>query len=226
MTLRVHRKHRPMDIEKYHYNSYRDKTNPEDAGGMLNKEQTYRNLLRICIDLNVKSALDIGCSYGLLVEMCNTAGIDVYGLDFAIPELQNSHDRLRLSQAKFLYGSICDKAVLETIRQMDFEMIIMADTLRYLEAFESLEHSLTPRYFLIKEICNNSFVRHRRKGNTHDVRIWSPADLARLFGQYTFQRLYLPRFVYSLERPGGFTLRMVNALFPNYTALLHLKDMT
>lgn len=37
---------------------------------------TYRKIVSIIEDLGVNSVLDIGCSYGLLVEEANAKGID------------------------------------------------------------------------------------------------------------------------------------------------------
>lgn len=176
----------------------------------------YRKLADIASELGVRSLLDIGCSFGLLMELCNERGIDAWGVDLPIAELQQFHLELSHSHGKFYYGSVTD--LVDCWDPTQFEMVCLVNTLIHIPEAERLSR-LRPRYWLIKEVSANPYIRYRRR-RLPDVRLYAPNELLQMFSGYHIERLYPTRFIACLRRPSRAMCKVVNALFPSYTVLL------
>ena len=95
--------------------------------------------------------------------------------------------------------------------------IILLDTLRYMAEPQKLE-SLGAQNLIIKEVSGNPIMRHWRK-DQNDTALYTPAKLARSFPAYRLERIYAPRFLFSVSRPSPPTLATLS-LMPSYTAVL------
>lgn len=179
----------------------------------------YSRIISILSELGARRVLDLGCAYGILVELCNMVGIEAYGLDLPIPELQRFHDRLRYSQGKIVYCSLNRDSLPEQLMVQEWDVVVILDTLRYIESYASLTY-LKPRYWLIKEVTNNIYMRYRRRHNNLVVKLWSPGDLLELFKGYTLHVIYGTRFAFKATNPSRLSIFLYNAILPAYTAIL------
>jgi len=130
---------------------YKEKFSFDDTFQKLYQEERmvlYEQILKIIKELKISSLLDVGCSFGLLVERCNLEGIDAYGLDLPVDNLKKYHQNLPHSQGKFLYGSVNDNAFWETVKPKEFEALIILDTLRHISNPENLT-KLNYKYIII-----------------------------------------------------------------------------
>ena len=184
------------------------------------RAKVYRRISEILGDLGVKSSLDIGCSFGLLVEICNAKGIDAFGFDLPIDNLREFHEKLDYSKGKFIYGSIDDEAVLDTLRHKEVEAITILDSLRYFGRPELIEN-IGAKNLIIKEVSDNLYIRNQRKKmeTIPDLRLYTPVSLLEMFKKYKPIRIYVSKFILHINHPSRQTLNLVNYL-PTYTIVL------
>lgn len=188
------------------------------------RTKVYRKISEIAENLKIKSLLDIGCSYGLLVDICNARGIDTFGFDLPIDSLKQFHQKLEFSKDKFIYGSIDDEAVFHSLGQKGFEAVTIIDSLRYFEHPEFIRR-INARFLIIKEVSDNLYIRRQRKKveTIPDHRLYSPTLLLDVFNKYKALRIYLPKFILRVNNPGQTALKVINYL-PTYTIVLQRKD--
>jgi len=181
----------------------------------------YRHIVDILLMLNVTSVLDVGCAFGLFVDLANKCGIDAYGLDLPIDELKTFHESLSLSRGKFIYGSIEDNSIIDQIAEKQFQTIVLLDTLRYITHINWVSR-LNPQFIIIKEVNNNFVMRYTRK-NQFDVRLYSIFDLLKLFPSYKIFYLYSSKYIFALKNPSLPVILTIGRLLPTYTAILERK---
>jgi hypothetical protein len=184
----------------------------------------YEKILAIAQELHLRRLVDLGCALGMLVELANAAGLDAYGFDFPIGELMEYHRNLAHSQGKFIYGSLADKSLRQSFQDKDIDAFIILDTLRYLTEPQSLA-SLNAKYIIIKDLCDNYFIRRKGRNQRQavDLRYYRPLDCLKLFHNYAAHRLYPSKFLFSLNNPGYLALALINAISPTYTLILKHK---
>lgn len=181
----------------------------------------YEKLLSIIYSTGVHNALDIGCSYGQLVEAMNKNGIETYGVELPISVLMESHRELNNSE-KFLYGSVNDDVFLHTLRVRSYDLISLFHTLRYIKNPERLS-LLSPKYFLIQEVSNNILLRYLRKNDISDGNyLWSPSNLLNAFPSYFVRSIWSTKFLFKIDKPNMISSFFMN-LLPTYTILLEKK---
>jgi hypothetical protein len=110
----------------------------------------------------------------------------------------------------------------DELSQKKFELITVIDTLKYIEHMDQLL-SLEPKYFLVKEVCNTSFMRWHQEKSEKGIQLRSPTEVCRLFKGYVPIRIWPSKYVLTFERPGPTVLRLVNTLSPTYTLILKKK---
>jgi hypothetical protein len=178
----------------------------------------YNTIFRIVRELNVRTVVDIGCSYGLMVDLMNANDINAFGVDFPFDELKGFHKGLLHAKDKFVYGSMNEEEVIENISDIHPEAITIIDTLRNIEKPGNLSR-LDPTFIIIREVSDNRRVKRQRK-DEFDVRLYSPLDLLKVFSDYTPHRIYFCRYRLRIRRPPKFVLYAINAVFPSYTIVL------
>jgi hypothetical protein len=186
-----------------------------------NRRDLYNTIYHIVRDLKVRSVVDIGCSYGLMIDLMNANNIDAFGLDFAFESLKEFHKELTRSKDKFLYGSVNDEKVIEKIFDIHAEAITIIDTLRHIENPGNLRR-VDSQFIVIREACNNRRVKSQRR-NEFDVRLYSPGDLLKLFPEYRSYRIYFCNYRLTINRPPKAVLCAINAVFPSYTIVLRRR---
>lgn len=203
------------------YNKHRYERGYHDSGFsklyLEKRTNLYESVVRIINKLNCRTVLEIGCSFGLLVDRCNSEGIDAYGVDFDIDSLKEYHRTLGCKD-KFFYGSIDDNEVVQNLCFQDWDIVICLDTLRFLTTIDSF-HALNPNYLYLKESCNNRRVIESRK-NQKDFRLWSPLEIVNEFTDYFAYRVYLPRHLLSFRHPAPWLLKTINAVSPTYHLIM------
>ena len=185
------------------------------------RNRLYAEIFNIVRNLKISSLLDIGCAYGILVELCNTHGINAFGVDFPIDNLREFHDLLKYSKGKFVYGCVDDKDFIEKIANYKFSAIVILDSLRFFEKPENLNR-LGTELLIIKEVSNNFYIVKRRKSE-FDIRLYSPSECLKIFPEYYVFRIYSSRFLIRIDNPNLLYLNAINLLFPSYTIILRRK---
>jgi len=208
---------------------YKEKFSFDDTFQKLYQEERmvlYEQILKIIKEIKISSVLDVGCSFGLLVERCNLEGIDAYGLDLPVDNLKKYHQNLPHSQGKFLYGSINDGAFLETIGFKDSGALILLDTLRFIVHPENLA-ILNYKYIIIREVSNNFYIARLRKKQKDDidVKLYSPLECLKLFHNYYPFQIRFYHYSKNLNLPTKWGLFFINAIFPSYTLVLKRDDI-
>ncbi len=193
--------------------------NPEFRDTYLyRRTRLYEKVLQIVSAYGARSVLDIGCAFGQFVEICNASGIEAIGVDLPIDDLRRFHEQLPNSHGRFLYGDVGTDDVLEHLAQYEFDVAVILDTLRHIEGFYKIPR-IKAHVFLIKEASNTRRARKKQRIQA-PVRFWSPAEVADLFSDCTPDRIYAPKFLFHINRPGPLTLRTFNLLSPTYTIVL------
>ncbi len=186
----------------------------------------YKKVLNILKVLNVHSIIDFGCAYGLLVEMCNEAGMNAYGFDLPIENLIEFHKRLFYSLGKFVYGSINDEESAGDYILKNAEAFIYMDTLRCIVKTENIKR-FNPSYIIIKEISNNLYLKWERWGKKRltawGIRNYTPLECLSLFNNYYAYQIYPSKYIFKINDPSNFTLRLINTVSPTYTLVLKHK---
>lgn len=205
-----------IDIAQMYSELFSDNSNFQKVY-LIKRSKLYQKIVSILHELKVTSLLDIGCAYGLLVELANANGIDAYGLDLPIDNLMKFHSQLRFSKDKFIYGSLEDQSLIKEIAQKEFQAITVLDTLRHIEKFENL-NNLKAEMLIIKEVSDNYYMRRRRR-TQFDVKLWKPSDYEEKFPSYKISRIYSSKFLFKIKKPNGLILKAFN-LFPSYTIIM------
>jgi len=211
---------------------YKEKFSFDDTFQKLYQEERmvlYEQILKIIKELKISSLLDVGCSFGLLVERCNLEGIDAYGLDLPVDNLKKYHQNLPYSQGKFFYGSINEGAFLETVGSKvsgASGALIILDTLRNIVHPENLA-ILGYKYIIIREVSNNFYIARLRKNQKDniDVKLYSPMECLKLFCSYYPYQIRFYRYSKNLNLPTKWGLFFINAIFPSYTLVLKRDDI-
>jgi SAM-dependent methyltransferase len=185
--------------------------------------RVYKRILRVLADLPIRSVVDVGASYGLMVDICNEYGLDAYGVDFPLPSIIDFHATLKHAKNKFIYGSIEDEDTIDTLADKRFDAVVILDSLRYFENAVLL-NKISPRFFIIKEICDNNHTRQRRQKGEFDVRLYSPLSCSHLFPDYRIESIYASKHVASIPNPSNWMLSAYNVIFPTYTLVLAHQD--
>ena len=186
----------------------------------------YAAVLGILRGLGARSFVDVGCAFGLLVEMGNQAGLDAWGADFSIERLKAHHAALPGSKGKFVYGDIDNEpAAVAAIAGHRPDAAVALDVMRNLEHPENLDR-LGARHLVIKEVSDNWYVRLKRKEMKRipDVRLYSPDDCLDIFPGHGAHSIYPARLLFRISRPGKFWLWLVNQLSPTYTLVLEKRQ--
>ena len=211
-------------VEEY----YRERFNGDRAfqGIYLHSRLGHYIMIKKIIEgLNISCLIDFGCAYGLLVELCNEAGMNAFGLDLPIDNLMQFHNQLLFSKGKFIYGSINDSHTIDRIKLEDDNMAItILDTLRHIQYVENIKR-LKPRYIIIKENSNNCYIKKQVMKDQANLlsRLYSPLDCLRLFDRYNPYQIFPSKFIIKIMHPGTKMLRLVNAISPTYTLVLKRK---
>jgi hypothetical protein len=182
------------------------------------RDHVYDSVTRILGRLGVSQVFDIGCSFGVLVERLNAAGLDAYGVDLPLPELEQYHARLQHSAGKFYYGD-ATKIRLPVRRQNS--AILVLDSLRYFDGLGILEEH-GAQYLIIKENGSHSRTAHHRRPEDQ-VRFYSPADLLMALPAYEAHEIHATRYVFRISKPGPIVLKCFDHL-PSYTFVLLRRD--
>lgn len=184
----------------------------------------YLKLLNIVKDFKIKSIIDIGCAYGLFVEICNQSEIDAYGFDLPIENLQNFHQKLELSKQKFIYGSVNGDDFYNGNKLANVEAFSIFDVLRHILQPENLT-KLKTKYVIIRELSNNIYLRAGRKKQklNLDVSLYSPIQCLKLFNDYSPVQIHFYHYKLKINNPNFLTLWAINAIFPSYTLVLKRK---
>lgn len=205
---------------------YHDKFNNDKAFQVVylnERMKHYKEILNILKALNINSIIDLGCAYGLLVEMCNKAGINAYDFDLPIQHLMDFHNKLVFSVGKITYGSINNRQFSKDLNLKNVEALILLDTLRYLDKPETLKR-FDVDYILIKENCYNLHLKWDRRRNKesakHIIRDYTPSDCLSLFDNYYARQIYPSKYLFKINNPSTIALRVINAVFPTYTLVL------
>lgn len=208
-----------LQLEREYFKHYQD---PEfQRVYRASRARLYGEVISVAKALRVQSLVDVGCSLGLLVEKANETGMDAWGLDLDIPELRQHHKSLERSQGKLVYGSIEDPEIRKKINDKHLDMAVILDTLRYLSCPKDLEE-LGVKYLLIKEVCDNRLMRHKRK-TQWEKNLWSPLVLASELDSYEPVRIYGTRFSFKVDHPSSFTLKLLNIFTPTYTLVMRRR---
>lgn len=178
----------------------------------------YQFITKELLQLRVKSALDIGCSYGLLVDILNHYGVNAYGLDFPIEELQKYHRTLTCSD-KFFYGDFDQPETVHKLNTINWDAIICLDTFRYITNFNGFR-SLKVRHIIIKELTLNRWTKQQIRSSFD---LYPPVKLCQLFNDYKPVKLYPSKHILSIHNPTPAVMRLVNALFPSYILILERR---
>ena len=210
-----------VDIIKEYSNLYEGDQNSSKEY-LYKRISLYRKIVSIIEDLGINSILDIGCSYGLLVEEANAKGIDAWGLDLPIKKLQEFHSKLPLSKGKFIYGQVEDDSVIRQLVGKKFQGITLLDTLRNLKNTKNIL-KLEAQFIIIKEVSNNFYVRRKRRKAGIDFQLYSPYDYLKIFPEYSVLRIYSSKFLFHIEKPNFLCLKLMN-LLPTYTIVLKRKN--
>jgi hypothetical protein len=189
-----------------------------------NRREFYDSVLKIVQDSKVTRCLDVGCSYGLMVELMNQHNIDASGVELHIDELVEFHKGLPYSKGKFLYGSANDQGFIDSLGGTWPGAIAVIETLRYLEN-PGLLARLKPELIIIREISNNRRNRTKR-AQEFDIRLYSPVDLLQIFPEYECWAIYFFRSSLKINKPLGFVLHIINGVFPSYTVVLKRKTLS
>ncbi|MCX7829464.1 MAG: hypothetical protein N2445_00175 [Acidobacteria bacterium] len=188
---------------------------------LVDRMKLYMRIVKLMKSLDIKSALDIGCAYGLLVEAAVANGIDCWGLDYPIEELKNYHSKLPLSSKNFIYGSVEDEKQEEMLSKK-FEAVILLDTLRSLRDTKNIT-SFSPQYIIVKDACDNNKNRRKPIDSILSANLYGPNKLLEIFKNYEILFLYPSKFIFKLKKPSSVLIKMVNNLFPTYCAVLERK---
>lgn len=186
--------------------------------------RVYKRILRVLASLPIRSLVDIGASYGLLVEICNAYGLDAYGVDFPLARIMDFHATLAHARDRFIYGSIEDEEIVDKLANRGFDAVVILDSLRYFAHPSSLNR-IRPSFFVIKEVCNNNHTRKRRQEREFDVRLYSPLACSELFPDYRIARIYMSKHIASIPNPSKWMLSAYNAILPTYTLVLSHQDV-
>jgi len=177
------------------------------------RNRVYERIGSLIQDYGINFVVDVGCSFGLLVESLNQRGIDAFGVELDIPELRAKHAELQ-SAKKFYYGDAENFPVPVPARG---SAIVYVDTLRYIAA----PRSLFAEYIVVKEVGTGVWARYLRR-NAEDLKRRSPQDLLGNFPGYQMERLWSTRDIWGLSSPGLLARYAINQ-FPTYTAMLKRK---
>ena len=186
-----------------------------------NRFPVYRVILKIINRLKIKSAIDIGCAYGLLVEMLNENGVDAWGLDLPIENLQKIHQGFDFAKGKFQYGSASDPEIVQQVARRHFEAVIILDTLRYIGQPENID-TFKPEYIIVKE-NTDSFYRKLAKMKEKifmEEEVYSPHRCVELFSNYGAYEIYPSKYLFRVRLPGSLWLTLIDHIFPTYTMVL------
>jgi SAM-dependent methyltransferase len=183
----------------------------------------YIKMRDICRDLEVRSLLDVGCSYGLLVELCNEVGINAYGLDMPFETLKQAHELLNGSREKFIYGSV-DDGITKSLPIKHFDALVIMDTLRHIFKPEHIV-DLNANYLIIKEISDNRRNRVKAKDLIDRLQhpLYSPLRCLALFQKYYCYAIYPSKYLFKLNYPSKSILKIINLISPTYTLILKIK---
>ncbi len=208
------------DFKEFNFDRYIKLYSRGDTKKVYTEERLhlYQFISRVLLQLKVRSALDIGCSYGLLVDILNHYGVNAYGLDFPIEELQKYHRTLSCSD-KFFYGDFDQPETVLKLNTMNWDAIVCLDTFRYITNFNGF-CSLKARYIIIKELNLN---RWTKKQLPSSVDLYPPVKLCQLFSDYKPVKLYSSKYILSIRNPTPAVMRLVNALFPSYILILERR---
>lgn len=209
-----------LEFEEIYKNNYKNDNFKKVY--LEGRQNLYNKIFHITRALKVKSVLDIGCAYGQLIRMLNKAGVISYGLDLPIEELIQYHTNQ--NNSNIILGSIANPDIISRVSQLQVEMVIILDTLRYLEdkSIINFFKSMNPSFILIKEVSDSTVMRYMRR-NENDLRLVSPAAIRKLFPDYKVQKIYISKFLANLSYPNGILLKLVNLISPTYTLLLTRK---
>jgi SAM-dependent methyltransferase len=185
---------------------------------VCSRKPAFEKLLRAVRQHPCKRILDVGCAYGIFVEILNENGLESFGVDFDNLELRKFHSTLKYSAGRFFYGNLESEQLLSEIKQLNFDTVTVCHTLRYFSN-PSLLAELQPERFIIQEVANTTRTRKGRK-NEVDVALYSPVELVGHFPGYEIEDLYVAKFVAGFHRPGARLCRLVNMISPTYTAVL------
>ena len=186
--------------------------------------RVYNRVLRVLADLPIRSMVDIGTSYGILVEICNEYGIDAYGVDFPLAGIMDFHSTLKHARNKFIYGSIEEKDTVDQLANRGFDAVVILDSFRYFSHPASLNR-IKPSFFVIKEVCDNTQTRQRRQKREFDVRLYSPWSCSKLFPDYRIARIHMSKHIASIRNPSKWMLSAYNVILPTYTLVLAHRDV-
>jgi SAM-dependent methyltransferase len=209
-----------IDIFKEYLNLYEDQNLSKVY--LYKRISLYRKIVSVIEDLGINSILDIGCSYGLLVEEANAKGIDAWGLDLPIEKLQEFHSKLPLSKGKFIYGEVEDDSVIRQFSKKKVLGITLLDTLRNMKSVKNIL-KLEPHFIIIIEVSNNFYIRRKRRKEWMDLHLYSPCDYLKIFPEYSVIRIYSSKFLFHVEKPNFLCLKLMN-LLPTYTIVLERKS--
>ena len=206
----------PTRFEAYYREQYGDE---EFCSKYLTgRERVYDAIVGILKRLRVSQVFDIGCSFGLLVERLNAAGVDAYGADLPFPQIQESHLQLKRSAGKFLYG---DATQTRFPVRRDASAIVVLDSLRHFDGPGILGEQAA-EYMIIKENGSKSRIARSRRPEDQ-VRFYSPADLLSALPAYGAHEIHATRYVLRIARPGPTTLAWFDYM-PSYTIVLRRRD--
>lgn len=178
----------------------------------------YQFITKELLKLRVKSALDIGCSYGLLVDILNHYGINAYGLDFPIEELQKYHRTLSCSD-KFFYGDFDQPETVHKLNTINWDAIVCLDTFRYITNVNNF-CSLRAKYMVFKELSLNRWTKNQLLSS---AALYPPVKLCQLFSDYKPVKLYPSKHIFLIRNPSSAVMKLVNALFPTYFLILERR---
>jgi SAM-dependent methyltransferase len=180
----------------------------------------YLWVLRIIQELGSPSVLDIGCSYGFLVELCNKNGIDAYGLDLPFEEIIRFHENLSYSKGKFIYGNIGKEDFSYMINSLKIDTITMMDTFRYITKTDYI-NKINANYIIIKDISIALYNNWFKKGvNPLNLGRYSPQNCLEIFKEYDPYEIYTSKHIFKKRYPGRFSLHIINAISPTYSLIL------
>lgn len=183
----------------------------------------YKRILTLLKSLGVRSAVDIGCSFGLLVDVLNENSIEAHGVDLPIPELREFHETLLHSENRFVYGSINDVSTIQKVVEIKSDAVILLDTLRFIEGLENLK-LIRSQYVIVKEVSSRCLVGRPKKGRGFPfVALLSPQKCRDVFLNYEIEWIYPSRFLLGVNRPLGLISAAINYISPTYCMILKKK---
>jgi hypothetical protein len=206
----------PTRFEQFYLEQYRDAEFRQTY--LTARDRVYRAVAGILRRLRVSQVFDIGCSFGLLVERLNAAGVDAYGADLPLPEVQEFHGHLEHSGGKFLYGNATQ---MRFPIQPNRSAIVVLDSLRHFDGPGILGEQ-GAEYVLIKENGAKGWVARSRQPEDQ-VRFYSPADLLEAFPGYEALEIHATRYLFRLRKPGPLALAWFNYM-PSFTLVLRRRD--